>query len=158
MSNSQEEDFESFIKRNIINKIKKVRGKHPPIAENVENKPRSLSVKFIYDLNEKLKNFYLISLKNYSKKPKSRNFLAISFANNSSDLLVQLAREIALKHDLKLIQYSIYPKTLRIQLLCMIEIQTIKNYNTSIKVLKSVRKEFREKLVRVKDLVQDFKG
>ena len=40
----------------------------------------------------------------------------------------------------------------------MIEIQTINNYNTSIKVLKSSRKEFQEKLVRLNDLVQDFKG
>jgi len=155
MSNSKEEDFESFIKSDIIYKIKKVRGKHPPIAENIENKPRSLSVKSIYDLNENLKNFYLITLKNYSKQPKLRYFLVVSFANNSSDLLVQLAREVALKHNLKLIQYSIYPKTLRIQLLCMKEIQKIKDYENSINVLKLIRKEFREKLVRLKNLVEN---
>jgi hypothetical protein len=158
MSTSKEEDFESFIKSDIINKIKKVRGNHPPIAENVGEKPHSLSVKSIYDMSDNLKNFYFITLKNYSKKPKFRYFVVISFANHSSDLLVQLASEIVLKHNLKLIQYSIYPKTLRIQLLCMMEIQTIKNYNTSIKVLKSVRTEFREKLIRVRDLIQDFKG
>ena len=157
MPNSNKEDFKSFIKSDIIHKIKRIRGKHPPIAENVENKTRSLSVKSIYDLNKKLKKFYFFTLKNYLKKPKSRYFLVISLANNSSDLLVQLARELALKHGLKLIQYSIY-QALRVQLLCMIEIHTIKNYTTSIKVLKSVRKEFREILVRVKDLIQDFKG
>jgi hypothetical protein len=157
MPNSSEEDFKSFIKSDIIHKIKRIRGKHPPIAENVENKTRSLSVKSIYDLNKKLKSFYFFTLKNYSKRPKSRYFLVISLANNSSDLLVQLARELVLKHGLKLIQYSIY-QTLRVQLLCMIEIHTIKNYTTSTKVLKSVRKEFREILVRVKDLIQDFKG
>ncbi|MCK4286685.1 MAG: hypothetical protein KAX18_10810 [Candidatus Lokiarchaeota archaeon] len=155
MSNSKEEDFESFIKSDIIHKIKKVRGKHPPIAENVENKPRSLSVKSIYDLNENLKNFYFITLKNYSKKPKFRYFLVISFANHSSDLLVQLASKIVLKHHLKLIQYSIYPKTLRIHLLCMKEIQKIKDYENSINVLKLIRKEFREKLVRLKNLVEN---
>jgi len=155
MSNSKEEDFESFIKSDIIYKIKKVRRKHPPIAEIVENKPRSLSVKSIYDLNENLKNFYFITLKNYSKKPKFRYFLVISFANHSSDLLVQLAREVALKHHLKLIQYSIYPKTLRIPLLCMKEIQEIKDYDNSINVLKLIRKEFREKLVRLKNLVEN---
>ncbi len=37
MSNSKEEDFETFIKSDIIHKIKKVRGKQPPISENVEN-------------------------------------------------------------------------------------------------------------------------
>lgn len=155
MSNSKKEDFESFIKSDIIYKIKKVRGKHPPIAENVENKPRSLSVKSIYDLNENLKNFYFITLKNYLKKPKFRYFLVISFANHSSDLLVQLASKIVLKHHLKLIQYSIYPKTLRIHLLCMKEIQKIKDYENSINVLKLIRKEFREKLVRLKNLVEN---
>lgn len=154
MTNSNEEDLKSFIKSDIINKTKKVRGNHPPIAENIDNIQYSLSVKSIYDLNVNLKNFFLIILKNYSKKPRFRNFLVISFANNSSDLLVQLAREIVLKHDLKLIQYSIYPKTLRIQLLCMVEIQTINNYIPSIKVLQSVRKEFRRKLVRLKDLTR----
>ena len=148
MANSNGKDIKSFIKSDIINKIKKIRGKHSPIAEIVENKPRSLSVKSIHDLNQKLKNFYFITLKNYSKEPKLRYFLTISIANNSSDLLVQLAREMALKHDLKLIQYSIFPKTLRIQLLCMKEIQKIKDYTDSVKILKSIHKEFREKLNR----------
>jgi hypothetical protein len=155
MSNSKEEDFESFIKSDVTYKIKKVRGNHPPIAENVENMPHSLSVKSIYNLSKNLKNFYLITLKNYSKKPKSRYFLVISFANHSSDLLVQLAREIVLKHNLKLIQYSIYPKTLRIQLLCMKEIHKIKDYENSINILKLIRKRFREKLVRLKNLVEN---
>ena len=146
MTNSNVKDFESFIKSDIINKIKKIKGKHPPIAEIVENKPHSLSVKSIHDLNKKLKNFYFITLKNYSKRPKLRYFLTISIANNSSDLLVLLAREMVLKHDLKLIQYSIFPKTFRIQLLCLKEIQKIKDYNNSVQVLKSIRKEFREKL------------
>ncbi|MHA2037705.1 MAG: hypothetical protein ACW98X_14805 [Promethearchaeota archaeon] len=151
-------DIQSFIKSEIVNKIKKIKGKHPPIAEFVDNEPRSLSVKSIHNMNNELKNFYLITVKNYLKQPKLRYFLAISIANNSSDLLVQIARVMALKHGLKLIQYSIYPKTLRIQLLCMKEIQDIEEYEIYIKILKTVRKEFREKLVRVKDLIQDFKG
>ncbi|MHA2087597.1 MAG: hypothetical protein ACW972_04945, partial [Promethearchaeota archaeon] len=118
-------DIQSFIKSEIVNKIKKIKGKHPPIAEFVDNEPRSLSVKSIHNMNNELKNFYLITVKNYLKQPKLRYFLAISIANNSSDLLVQIARVMALKHGLKLIQYSIYPKTLRIQLLCMKEIQDI---------------------------------
>lgn len=155
MPNSNENDVKSFIKSNVTRRIKKVKGKHPPIAEFVENKPYSLSVKSIYDLSKDLKNFYFITLKNYSKQPKLRYFLVISFANNSSDLLVQLAREMVLKHDLKLIQYSIYPNTLRIQLLCMKEIQKIKDYDKSINVLKLIRKEFREKLVKLKNLVEN---
>ncbi|MBY8985552.1 MAG: hypothetical protein KGD65_10810 [Candidatus Lokiarchaeota archaeon] len=155
MPNSNGKDIESFIRYDIINKIKKIKGKHPPIAEIVENKPRALSVKSVHDLNKKLKNFYLITLKNYSKQPKLRYFLTISIANNSSDLLVQLARDIVLKHNLKLIQYSFYPKTLRIQLLCMKEIQKTEDYNNSVKILKSIRKDFREKLGRIKNLIEN---
>ncbi len=155
MPNSKVKDFESFIRSDIIDKIKKIKGKHPPIAEFIENESRSLSVKSIYNLNNKLKNFYLITLKNYSKQPRLRYFLTVSIANNSSDLLVQLAREMVLKHDLKLIQYSIFPRTLRIQLLCMKEIQLIEDYNHSVKVLESIRKEFREKLGRIKNLIEN---
>ncbi|MHA2281826.1 MAG: hypothetical protein ACXAC5_13365 [Promethearchaeota archaeon] len=147
-------DLKSLIRSDIINKIKKIKGKHPPIAEIIENKSHSMSVKSIHNMNKKLKNFHFFTLKNYSKQPKLRYFLTISIANNSSDLLVQLAREMVLKHDLKLIQYSIYPKTLRIQLLCMKEIRKIEDYNTSVKILNSIRKEFREKLGRLKNLVE----
>jgi hypothetical protein len=155
MPNSNGKAFESFIKKDILNNLKKIKGKHPPISEIIENKPYSLSIKSIYDLNKKSKNFYFITLKNYPKQPKLRHFLAVSIANNSSDLLVQLAREMVLKHDLKLIQYSIYPSTLRIQLLCMKEIQKIKDYNMAVKILKSIRQGFREKLDRLKDLVEN---
>ncbi len=146
MTNSNVKDFESFIKSDITYKIKKIKGKHPPIAEIVEDETRSLSVKSIHDLSKELKNFYFFTLNNYSKRPKLRYFLTVSIANNSSDLLVLLARDIVLKHDLKLIQYSIFPSTFRIQLLCMKEFQKIKDYNNSIQILKSIRKEFREKL------------
>jgi hypothetical protein len=154
MANSNVEVLKSFIKSNIIKGIKKLKGKYPPITEIVENKPRSLSVESIHDLNKNLKNFYFITFQNYSKQPKTRYFLTVSIASNSSDLLVQLAREMALKHNLKLIQYSIYPKTLRIQLLCMKEIKKIKDYNNSVTVLKSIRKEFREKLGRLNRIVE----
>ena len=155
MPNSNRKDIESFIRNDIINKAKKIKGKHPPIAEIVENKPRSLSVQSVHDLNKKLKNFYIITLKNYSKQPKLRYFLTISIANNSSDLLVLLTRDVVLKHNLKLIQYSLYPKSFRIQLLCLKEIQETEDYSNSVKILKSIRKDFRDKLGRIKNLLED---
>ncbi|MFX1453917.1 MAG: hypothetical protein ACFFDB_00945 [Promethearchaeota archaeon] len=146
MSDFQNLSLDSFIKKTVIDKTKKLKGKHSPIAQIVDNKPQSLPVVAIYDLNRTLKNFFLIILKNYAKKPKLRYFLTISIANNSSDFLVVLAREFALKHNLKLIQYSIYPKTLRTQLLCMKEIENQEDYDNSVKILKSIYTEFREKL------------
>ncbi|MFX1588349.1 MAG: hypothetical protein ACFFC1_09355, partial [Promethearchaeota archaeon] len=139
-------DLKSFIKDEIIKKVKKIKGKHPPISELVNNVSKSLSIEKIYDLRKKKKYFFLFIVKNYSKQPKLRYFLAILLANNSSDLLVQLARDYAIKHDLKLIQYSLFPKTLRIQLLLLKEIKNVEDYTNSIEKLNHFRKEFRSKL------------
>lgn len=150
-----EKELKSFVESEVIKDIKKIRGKKAPIAEIVDNTLLALSVKSIYDLSEKIKRFYFIIVQNHLKQPKLRYFLANSLADNSSDLLVQFAKEFAIKHGLKLIQYSIYPKTLRTQLLSMKEIKNPTDYSNSIEVLKAFRKDFREKLVRLKKLVEN---
>jgi len=150
-----EKELKSFIENEVIKDIKKIRGKKAPIAEIVENTFLTLPVKSIYDLSEKIKRFYFIIVKNHLKLPKLRYFLANSLADNSSDLLVQFAKEFAIKNGLKLIQYSIYPKTLRTQLLSMKEIKNPADYSNSIEVLKVFRKDFREKLVKLKKLVEN---
>lgn len=155
MKNISSKEFKKFIENELKKKGKKVRGRHPPIAEIVKKNQYSLPVKSIYDMNEILRHFYLISVKNYSKHPKIRYFLAISLANNSSDLLVQFAKDFAIKNELKLIQYSIYPKTLRVHLLTLHEIQKSGNYNRIVELLKASRKEFREILVRFKNIVEN---
>ena len=102
-----------------------------------------------------LKYLYLIVAKNYSKKPNFRYFLAINLSSQSSDLLVNLARDYAIKHNLKLIQYSILRKTYRISLLSLKEIVSIEEYTNSIKILNNFRIEFRKNLVKIKNLVED---
>ena len=84
-----------------------------------------------------------------------RYYLAITLAENSSDLLVQFAKEFAIENDLKLIQYSLYPKTLRIQLLSLKEIKEPKDYINSLEILKVFRKKFRDKLGRIKKFVEN---
>jgi len=150
-----EKELKSFVESEVIKDIKKIRGKKAPIAEIVENTLLALPVKSIYDMNEVIKRFYFIIVQNHSKQPKLRYFLTISLANNSSDLLVQLSKEFAIKNSLKLIQYSIYPKTLRTQLLSMKEIKNPTDYSNSIEILKAFRKNFREKLVKLKILVEN---
>lgn len=150
-----EKELKSFVESEVIKDIKKIRGKKAPIAEIVDNTLLALPVKSIYDMNEVIKKFYFFIVQNYSKQPKLRYFLTITLADNSSDLLVQLAKEFAIKNGLKLIQYSIYPKTLRTQLLSMKEIKNPTDYSNSIEVLKAFRKGFREKLVRLKKLVEN---
>lgn len=148
-------DLRTFIKNEIVKKVKKVKGKHPPISEVVNNVSKSLSVDKIYDLSKKNKNYFLLIVKNYSKEPKLKYFLAISIANNSSDFLVQIAKDYAIKNDLKLIQYSIFPKTLRIQLLLLKDIRKIEDYTIFIKKLNDLRKDFRSKLLKIKNLVEN---
>ena len=148
-------DLKPFIQNEIIKNIKKLRGKHAPISEIVSDVPKILTVEKVYDLREMNKNFFLFIVKNYSKTPKLRYFLAISLAHNSSDLLVQLARDFAVRNDLKLIQYSIFPKNFRIQLLLLKEIEKAKDYTSFIEILKTYRRQFRHKLERIKNLVEN---
>ena len=148
-----EKELKSFIESEVIKDIKKIRGKKAPIAEIVDNTLIALPVKSIYDISELIKKFYFFIVQNHSKPPKLRYFVAVSLANNSSDILVQIAKDFAIKNGLKLIQYSIYPKTLRTQLLSMKEIKNPTDYSNSIEVLKVFRKDFREKLLKLKKLV-----
>jgi len=155
MSISKDKDLNSFIEKEVIKGTKNVKGKKVAIAEIIDNTIISLPVKSIYDMDEIIKKCYFFIVKNHAKQPKFRYFLTISLANNSSDLMVQLAQEFARKNGLKLIQYSIYPKTVRTQLLSMKEIKKIEDYNDSIEVLKKARNEFRKRLVALKNLVEN---
>jgi len=155
MPESTPYDLKSFITHEIIKKVDKIKGKHSPISEVVDGISKTLLVQNVYDLSKKEKNFFLLIVKNYSKKPKLRYLIAILLANSSSDLLVQFAKDYAIKSDLKLIQYSLYPKTLRIPLLLLKEIKRVEDYSNSIDKLKSYRKKFHQKLVRLKKLVEN---
>ena len=155
MQNSIKPDLKSFIKNEIITNAKKVKGKHAPISEIVNNESKTLTIENLYDLRHKYRNYYFFIVKNFTKTPKLRYFLAISLANSSSDLLVQIARDLAIKNDLKLIQYSIFPKTFRIQLLLLKEIKQIKDFMNLIEKLKSYRTEYRNKLDKIRNLVEN---
>ncbi|MHA1491866.1 MAG: hypothetical protein ACTSRI_19705 [Promethearchaeota archaeon] len=150
---SNEKAFKLYIKNEVIKNAKKLKGKFLPFSELVNSIPKILTIKKCYELKGQLKNFYLILVNNYSKKPKIRYFLAISLAFQSSDFLVSLAKEHANKNGLKLIQFSIYPKTFRINLLSLKELNNIddyiEDYSFSLKLLKQFRKDFRKKLINL---------
>jgi len=155
MQNSIKPDLKSFIKNEIIKNAKKIKGKHAPISEIVNNTSKILTIENIYDLRNRYRNYYFFIVKNFAKTPKLRYFLATSLANSSSDLLVQIARDLAVKNDLKLIQYSIFPKTFRIQLLILKEVKEIKDFINLTETLKSYRTEFRDKLDKIRNLVEN---
>ena len=144
---SNRKSLETHVKSIIIKNSKKVREKHSNISEIVDKIPKTLEVKTIYDLSN---NVYLMVVRNHSKQPKTRYFLAISLASQSSDLLVNLTREFVNKNDeIKLIQFSIHPKSMRVSLLALKELNSVENYSHVIGLLQELRKQFRQKLTEM---------
>jgi len=152
-SSINQEVLKSYLDSNVIKSAIKLKGKFAPFSEPVDKTPKTLPIKRIYNLKEQLKNFFLIIVKNYSNQPKVRYFLAIILASQSSDFLVSLAKDYATRNNLKLIQYSIFPKNIRISLLSLKEIRTIEDYLSSIELLKDFKKKFRKTLEKIRNLV-----
>ncbi|MFX1408777.1 MAG: hypothetical protein ACFFA6_00365 [Promethearchaeota archaeon] len=147
--------LKDFIKNNVIKNAKKLRGKYTPISEIVNNVPKTLKIKKIYELKGNNKNLYLIISNNYTKVPKIRYFLAVSLASQSSDFLVSLAKNFAKRNNLKLIQYSIFPKTLRINLLLIKELNDVEDYSKSIQILINFRIVFQNRLINFRSLIEN---
>ena len=135
---------------------KRVRGKHSPISFLINGTPTPLKIKNLYMLSTKFKYFSIFQLKNYLKTPKLRTFLAITLASQSSDLLVSVAKNLITPGKaLKLIQYSVFPSTLRINLLLLIELEDNQVLNESIELLNHIRQEFRKKLDKINFIMQN---
>lgn len=148
--------LDSYIETNIIKNSKKLKSRFPPILETIEGVRTILKVKAIYELDEGLKDTYLIKVKNYQNKPKVRYFLAIKLASQSSDFLAIVAKDsIKEIKDIKLIQYSIYPKNFRISLLALKEFKIEDEYSNSIERLKDIRMNFRKKLYNIKNQTEN---
>ena len=154
-SNAHEIALKPYLKSNVIKNAQKLRGKFAAISELIEDSQRTLTVQNIFKLRDELKGLFLFSVRNYDKHPKIRYFLAIQLASQSSDFLVALSRDFAIKNDLKLIQYSIFPKTTRISLLSLKEIKGIEDFEKLIGILQDFREKFRKKIVKIKNLVEN---
>lgn len=146
--------LKDFVEKEVIKSAKKLKGKHFPLSETVDAVPKTLSVKKIYRVEQQLKNLFLLVVRNYRKPPKIRYFLAVQLASQSSDLLVRLAGNYAVKNDLKLIQYPIYPKTLRISLLALKELNNVQNYSKYIELLGNFKNFFGQKLNKFNELLE----
>ena len=142
------EDLISFIKQKKKNG-KKLRGKHSPLSELVDNVPKILKIEKIYILPES-KNVILFIIKNHLKLPKKRIFLAISIASQSSDLLVNIAKNVSKNNEnIRFVQYSLYPDTSRVNLIAMLELHTQGEYERSIDCLSELRKKYRKELISI---------
>ena len=152
---NDKENLNSYLKRELLTGSKRLKNKYPPISENIKGVPKSLKIKKIYELKENLKNLYLITVKNYSKKPRYRYFLAILLATQSSDLLVSLAKGFSKEHSLKLIQFSVYPQHFRVSLFSLKELNYTDNLSESINLLKEFRNKYRKELENIKNLIKN---
>ena len=155
VTSNDEKSLNSYIKRELLTGAKRLKNKYPPISENIKGVPKSLKIKKIYELKENLKNLYLITVKNYSKKPRYRYFLAILLATQSSDLLVSLAKGFSKEHSLKLIQFSVYPQHFRVSLFSLKELNRADNLSESINLLKEFRNKYRKELENIKNLIKN---
>ncbi|MBD3212836.1 MAG: hypothetical protein GF311_09530 [Candidatus Lokiarchaeota archaeon] len=131
---------------NLLKDAIKIKGKHPPIAKRVGDERKQLDIKKIYQLDTYSRDLYLFKAKNYKKSPKYRYFLVILLARVSSDLLVELAKDFALKHSLQLLQYSLLPKSLRVNLLGLKELENSAEVQKIINLLKNFKILFEKKL------------
>ncbi len=145
------ENLQSYLKKEILKDAKRIKNKYPPISEKVDGISKSLKIKNIYELKGNFNNFIFITTKNYAKNPRYRYFLAVLLASQSSDLLVSLANEFAQKNALKLVQYAINPKQLRVSLISLKEIESIEDYSFSVELLKEFRTFFRNMLGKIKN-------
>ncbi|MFW9938040.1 MAG: hypothetical protein ACFFD5_10355 [Candidatus Thorarchaeota archaeon] len=146
--------LENLLKDIFKNKLQRLKNKYPPISELINNQSKILEVKNIYKIKNEEKHFFLIETRNYFKKPKLRYFIGINLASQSSDLLVGLAKDFMRANDnLKLIQFSLYPKTNRVNLIVFKELKSIESVSNSMEILKEIRKEFRKRITNLRNLI-----
>ena len=144
--NDIDENLQNHLKKEIIKDAKRIKNKYPPISEKVNGITKVLKVKKIYELKGNLNNFILIVTKNYAKNPKFKYFLAILLASQSSDILVNLAKEYSKENNLKLIQFSLHPQNSRVGLFALKEIESRDNVTEVVKLLKEFRILYRKDL------------
>lgn len=150
MSNKNLKDFIKEITKDAVT----LKGKHPPFSEKKKGNYRQLKIKKIYKINKQKKGFFLINARNYEKRPKYRYFLVALLAYVSSDLLVEIAKDFAIKNNIKLIQYSLYPKTQRINLLGLKELKNRDEYSQALDLLKSFKINFHNSLETMKNMIK----
>lgn len=143
-----EKELEIRIKEKLLRTSKRLKGKYPPLSEIVNGTELTLRINRLYELSGELKQFYLIFTK--SKNAKTRYLICIVLASQSSDFLVSLARRtIKDEINLRLLQFSLIPKHLRVNLLCLKEIDLEEGLQDIIDLLKQVRRKFRENLEKL---------
>ncbi|MFW9784953.1 MAG: hypothetical protein ACFFFB_21915 [Candidatus Heimdallarchaeota archaeon] len=151
---SKRNSLDSYLNSEVIKNAKRLKNRYPPISEMVDGARKVLKVQDLYELSKQYRNFYIIKVRNYQDNPKVRYFLANILASQSSDFLVIIAKDyIKDKDNIKLIQFSIHPKNLRISLLALYEIKNQDEFSNSIELLRDLRNIFRKRIANIKNLL-----
>ena len=147
-NNSKEEDLGDRIKEKVLRDSHRLKEKCPPLSYTNNGNQMTLQISRLYELSGDLKQLYIIMGK--SKKEKLTYFICIKLASQSSDFLVSLARKtIEDESNLRLLQFSLIPKHLRVNLLCLKEIEHEDDLQDIIDLLKQVRSRFRKTIEKM---------
>ena len=146
--NREEEDLGNRIKEKLLRDSHRLKEKYPPLSYIINGTQKTLQISRLYELSGDLKQLYMILGK--SKNEKLKYLICIKLASQSSDFLVSLARKaIEDESNLRLLQFSLIPKHLRVNLLCLKEIEREDDLQDVIDLLKQVRSRFRKTLEKL---------
>ena len=136
------------IEDELLKDAKKFREKYPPISENSVGVQKVYTIKKIYQLLNRFKNFYLIVINDPSSGQKVRYFLTIRLASQSSDILVKLAKKALKQKNLnfQLLQFALHPNNSRVNLLCISELKNFEDLVILSEQLNDIKLLFQEKM------------
>jgi len=147
----KEKELGTRIKEKLLRDSRRLKERYPPLSDIINGTQLTLQINRLYELSGDLRHFYIMIAK--SKKSKNGNLkylICITLASQSSDFLVSLARTtIKDETSLRLLQFSLIPKHLRLNLLCLKEIENEDDLQGIIDLLKQVRIRFRKTLEKI---------
>ena len=143
-----EEELGSRIKEKLLKDSHRLKEKYPPLSDIINGTQLKFQINRVYELSGDLKQLNMIIAK--SKNGNLKYLICITLASQSSDFLVSIARKtIKNESNLRLLQFSLIPKHLRVNLLCLKEIEQEDDLQGIIDLLKQVRSRFRKNLEKI---------
>jgi len=146
--NNKEKELGIRLKDKLLRDSHRLKEKYPPLSDVINGTNLTLIIHRLYALKGDLTHYYVLIVK--TKNGRLKYIISINLASQSSDLLVNLARKtIKNESNLRLLQFSLIPKHLRVNLLCLKEIEPEDDLQGIINVLKQVRNRFRKSLEKL---------
>jgi hypothetical protein len=145
------------LRKDILNEFgenaQKLRGDFPPLSIKENDQILTMKIKNIYRLDDLSNRIILINVYNYDGPPKYLNFLSIIATSQSSDLIVELSKDLAIEMHFNLVQYPIFQGNYRVSLLALRRLTKLDEINTLIPKLNQFKKDLQRRLKKVKELV-----